>query len=255
MRQPAMGSLRILLDGARTGPANMALDQALLDLAQGQAVLRIYGWSPACLSLGYFQALEQVCDADFVRSAGLGLARRPTGGGAILHQHELTLSLALPASHPACGLALEESYRFLSQPVAGLLLGLGLKSGLRGPGSAVHAPNCFAGSASTDLLCGGDKVFGSAQRRKPHALLFHGSLLLGIDQALWQGVFGPRLGQGFTSLQGQLGRPVAASELAGSLAQDYARALELDPQTSEPTSAETSQAQALEPRFTIAAQA
>jgi len=250
-----MGGLRIILDGARSGPANMALDQALLDLAQDQAALRIYGWSPACLSLGYFQALDQVCDLAFVRAAGLGLARRPTGGGAILHQHELTLSLALPASHAACSLALEESYRLLTQPVAGLLAGLGLKSGLRGPGSAVHAANCFAGSASTDLLCSGAKVFGSAQRRRPHALLFHGSLLLSIDPALWKGVFGTRLGQGFTSLQGQLGRPVAASELAAALAQAYAQALQLDPQTSQPTAAETSQAQALEPRFTIAAQA
>ena len=266
MRHPATGGLRIILDGALPGPANMALDQALLDLAQDQAALRIYGWSPACLSLGYFQALDQVCEAGFVRSSGVGLARRPTGGGAILHQHELTLSLALPASHPACSLALEESYRFLTQPVADLLSSLGLKSQLRGPGSADARPlshkasagqaaNCFAGSASTDLLCSGAKVFGSAQRRRPHALLFHGSLLLSIDQAFWQGVFGPRLGQGFTSLQGQLGRPVAAAELASILAQGYARALGLEPHTSEPTAAEISQAQALEPRFTIAAQA
>jgi len=266
MRQPAQGSLRIILDGDRPGPANMALDQSLLDLAKDQAVLRLYGWSPACLSLGYFQELDQVCDPAFVRAAGLGLARRPTGGGAILHQHELTLSLALPAAHPACGLALEESYGFLTQPLVELLAGLGLESRLRGAGSsearppshkasAGQAANCFAGSASTDLLCGQSKVFGSAQRRRPHALLFHGSLLLDIDQALWQGAFGSRLGQGFTCLRAQLGRRVQAASLAGPLAQGYARSLNLEPQASEPTAAESSQAQALEPRFTIAAQA
>jgi lipoate-protein ligase A len=234
----------------------MALDQALLDLAQEQAVLRFYGWSPACLSLGYFQKPEQVCNAAFVRAAGLGLARRPTGGGAIFHQHELTLSLVLPQAHPACRLPLEESYRLLTQPVADLLAGLGLKCALRGgpPPHTAHAgqaANCFAGQASTDLLCGPDKVFGSAQRRRPHALLFHGSLLLDIDPALWRGVFGPALGQGFTSLRSLLGRPVAAQELAGPLGQGYARLLGLALQASQPTSAELACAQQLEPRFRI----
>ena len=54
------------------GPANMAMDEALLDdVAQDpmHAVLRTYGWSAPTLSLGYFQ---RVGDAEADLFLGLG---------------------------------------------------------------------------------------------------------------------------------------------------------------------------------------
>jgi lipoate-protein ligase A len=210
----------------------MALDAVLLEgvLAGGVPALRLYAWEPACLSLGYFQEPGAVCDLGFLHSHGLGLARRMTGGGAILHQHEITLALALPLDHPAAHGSLEQSYAALSAPVLSLLEGLGVPAALRGQAQAGrHAANCFAGSARTDLLAGGAKLFGSAQRRKGKALLFHGSLLLSIDTALWRGVFRGDPGQGFTSLEAALGGPAPARrDLERSLAARFAEALRLD---------------------------
>src|SRR5262249_19169044 len=83
------------------GPANMALDEALLEAVSGDpttALLRTYGWSEPTLSLGYFQTIAAVESES--RWRGLPIVRRPTGGGAILHHHEITYALALPASHP-----------------------------------------------------------------------------------------------------------------------------------------------------------
>src|SRR4051812_45773913 len=93
--------LRVFPFRSGDGPSNMALDEALLEAAAADAsfaALRTYGWSTPTLSLGYFQAIA-AAEAD-PRWRGVALVRRPTGGGAIWHHHELTYALALPASHP-----------------------------------------------------------------------------------------------------------------------------------------------------------
>jgi lipoate-protein ligase A len=88
---------RLLIDGTGPGAWNMAVDEILLRRSAadgGPPTLRFYGWSEPTLSLGYFQpydhprlhAANRVCD----------VVRRASGGGAILHHHDLTYSLALP---------------------------------------------------------------------------------------------------------------------------------------------------------------
>ncbi|MGV2434760.1 MAG UNVERIFIED_CONTAM: hypothetical protein LVT10_07615 [Anaerolineae bacterium] len=52
--------------------------------------LRLYGWHPYCLSLGYGQRIADV-DFDRLWETRLGMVRRPTGGKAILHADELYL--------------------------------------------------------------------------------------------------------------------------------------------------------------------
>jgi len=50
------------------------------------------------LSLGYFQAYRD--RARHPASAAAAVVRRLSGGGALLHDRELTYSLCLPATHP-----------------------------------------------------------------------------------------------------------------------------------------------------------
>src|SRR4051812_29350845 len=79
------------------GPTQMAADEVLLEhaAATGRPALRFYTWDPPTLSLGYFQPFAgRLADP---RLAALPVVRRPTGGGAIVHHHELTYALALPA--------------------------------------------------------------------------------------------------------------------------------------------------------------
>jgi lipoate-protein ligase A len=105
-----------------------------------------------------------------------------------------------------------------------VLKGLGAKAEFRGEADKLKTPNCFAGRACPDVVIEGKKVFGSAQRRKDAGVLQHGSLLLDIDRELWAKVFGPNLGEGFTSLAEHGLRPGYAA-LAVALKQAYARAL------------------------------
>ena len=80
----------------------MAVDEMLLERAQEQAAacLRFYGWSEPTLSLGYFQTYAD--RQEHPPSLPCAAVRRLTGGGAILHDAELTYSIVLPGS-PSAG--------------------------------------------------------------------------------------------------------------------------------------------------------
>ncbi|HJH11094.1 MAG TPA: lipoate--protein ligase family protein [Metalysinibacillus jejuensis] len=171
---------------------NMALDEALLDWhSEGliPPVIRFYEWEPATLSIGYFQQAARDINLAAVRDQGLGFVRRPTGGRAVLHEHELTYSIIVTESYPNMPKTVTEAYRVLSE---GLLLGfqnLGMEAyfsvpkteaqqqDLKKPKSAV----CFDAPSWYELVVEGKKVAGSAQTRQKGVILQHGAILLKLD--------------------------------------------------------------------------
>jgi lipoyl(octanoyl) transferase len=173
---------RIFPHESADGPANMALDEALLDTVAEDpsfALLRTYGWTVPTLSLGYFQPLAPaVADP---RWQGVPVVRRPTGGGAIWHHHELTYALVVPAGHPL-GRPATALYHAVHSALAALLGRHGVETVPRGAGppspSAPRPFLCFADRDPEDLICQGAKIVGSAQRRRSGAILQHGSMLL-----------------------------------------------------------------------------
>lgn len=178
MRIPCL----ILPHESADGPGNMALDEALLDAAVGDpraTMLRTYQWSAPTLSLGYFQAVSGA-ESD-PRWRGVPLVRRPTGGGAILHHHEVTYALVVPREHPLArrGAAL---YQAVHAALAELLRAHGVAAGPRGgfpeSVSRIRPFLCFTDQDPEDIIAGGIKIVGSAQRRRSGAVLQHGSLLL-----------------------------------------------------------------------------
>jgi lipoate-protein ligase A len=172
------------------GPANMARDEALLQLVQDEAAsgrevaaLRTYGWAVPTLSLGYFQPIAAV-ESD-PRWRGVPVVRRPTGGGAIWHDREVTYALAVPRGHPLARRS-ADLYRAVHEAIAGLLRERGVDALRRGDAPAGEAARpflCFADRDPNDVVIGPHKVVGSAQRRRHGAVLQHGSVLLGRSPA------------------------------------------------------------------------
>src|SRR2546426_8535464 len=174
---------RLLVDAPAAGAWNMAVDEVLLDgVAAGTTppTLRFYAWTPPCLSLGYFQPFD-VVDLDGCRALGVEVVRRPTGGRAILHDRELTYSLALPASmlgqdggvlpsSHGLSLALQDGRRQLGVPAT-----LAPQSA---SSSGVHGPACFDRPSAHEILLHGRKLVGSAQMRRGRGVLQHGSILI-----------------------------------------------------------------------------
>jgi len=157
----------------------MAIDRALLQAAR-EPTLRFYGWHPPAISLGCCQ--KNATELAALSALGLPLVRRPSGGGAIVHWHELTYAVILPLGHPAiAGLSIQESYHALHEPILRALHKLGVlaarRQGLTSKDSS-RAPLCFHRASELDLMLDDKKLLGSAQRRTRGRLLQHGSLLL-----------------------------------------------------------------------------
>jgi len=161
----------------------MAVDEALLEAAaaEGQSTLRFYRWAEPTLSLGYFQTYGDRCQHE--ASRGCAVIRRPSGGGAILHDRELTYSLVVPARHPLANR--DQLYRAVHQSLIEVLAARGAKASFCGgemreatTAAASEPLLCFERRTECDVLVAGGKIAGSAQRRRRGAVLQHGSVLL-----------------------------------------------------------------------------
>lgn len=186
---------RLILSTPARGSWNMAVDEAILEAAgSGLAppTLRLYSWSPPCLSLGFRQPLADV-DSEALLSRGWEIVRRPTGGRSILHTDELTYSVCGPFSEPRLAGSVIESYRRLSAALLDALHSLNIPaqthpelSKLVGaennsPGGGTTGPVCFEVPSSYEITAKGKKLIGSAQSRKREGVLQHGSLPLQGD--------------------------------------------------------------------------
>ena len=171
---------RVLIDPEpNDGARNMAIDEALLIIAldEGECFVRIYEWSTATVSLGYFQDYDA-----FMKSPELStlpVVRRLSGGGAIVHDHEITYSCAIPADHPLATNP-HSLYEIVHQSFIAELDKLGFATELRGVSCDIPDQPllCFCRRDRCDILMKGQKVMGSAQRRRRGAVLQHGSLLI-----------------------------------------------------------------------------
>lgn len=174
---------RLLDTGARDAAWNMACDVALMERARrtGESVFRVYAWARPTLSFGRHESARPQYDPAAIADAGLDLVRRPTGGRALLHDHEVTYSVTAPLVD---GESLAASVRRFNGILLRALHALGVGAveasdprALRPEGAA-----CFAVPAAGELTLGGRKLVGSAQVRQDGALLQHGSILLDDDQ-------------------------------------------------------------------------
>jgi lipoate-protein ligase A len=170
----------LLLDPPASGAWNMAVDEVLWEAAaaEGQPALRFYQWQEPTLSLGYFQTYADRWQHE--PSSRAAVVRRPSGGGAIMHDVELTYSVAVPSGHPLAKNRLG-LYQAVHTTLIETLACWGIKATM--VAQTEDGPRqpflCFQRRSPGDVLVGEHKIAGSAQRRSRGAVLQHGSVLLG----------------------------------------------------------------------------
>ena len=173
--------LKLIIDEPLSGLMNMTIDQDILNAvnaSESGPVLRFYKWEEPTISLGYFQKEAEVEELD-EQLRGLPVVRRITGGGAILHDKELTYSLIVPLE---AATAVNDLYSLVHDIIIEHLNVVGIEAGYRGfsdKGNSQRGPFfCFARNHSLDIVTAKGKILGSAQRRLKNAVLQHGSLIL-----------------------------------------------------------------------------
>lgn len=219
---------RLISDPPADGPANMGLDEAMLERAAAGPVeptLRLYGWDPATLSLGSRQPARGSHDLAWILDHGCGLVRRPTGGRAVLHEHERTYAVVARLDQPPFDGGVVATYRVVAAALVRALEILGLPAradaGERDPGPAGD-PVCFARPGALEIAVEGRKVIGSAQLRRRGAFLQHGSILRRAEAARWTGAIGsPADPSAFAGVEDLLGREVPVEEIDAALVRGF----------------------------------
>ncbi len=175
-----------------TGAFNMQKDADLLENAikdkLSEPIFRLYGWSPACVSLGRNQKIAFI-DENFLQSNNIDIVRRLTGGRALLHDNEITYSYVCPVSSLEHGENVTESYKEISQIFIDKFKKLGIELEFGGKPARGHFDYCMLVSTGADLCCNGKKLIGSAQFRKEGYILQHGSILYDYDKTLLEKIF------------------------------------------------------------------
>ncbi|MGM5482671.1 MAG: lipoate--protein ligase family protein [Nanobdellota archaeon] len=147
------------------GAMQMAIDEAILDARINNLVpntLRFFTWKPKCLTIGYFQSLQK--EVNMERAKDIDIVRRYTGGGATLHDKELTYSFAVHQRNVPG--SIDDSYKIICNLIVKGLEELGLKAEFK---------------EINDILVNGKKISGSAQTRKEGVILQHGTILLDVN--------------------------------------------------------------------------
>ena len=185
---------RLLSTPPASGAWNMAVDESILEsIGRGASLptLRLYAWTPACLSLGVSQPFADV-DSARLLSRGWDVVRRITGGRAILHTDELTYSVIGSAENPILVGSVLESYNRIAKALLHAVQELGMSVEMK-EGKADESgktnPVCFEVPSTYEITMNGKKLIGSAQARRKEGVLQHGSLplvgdLTRITQAL-----------------------------------------------------------------------
>lgn len=241
-----MGTRLIELEH-RSGPENMALDEAILEgVAAGSSAptLRFYGWTGRWLSIGMAEPIGDV-DRQAAERAGVGVLRRPSGGTAVLHVDQLGWSLAMPPGHPLSAGDIVASYLAHSRVTLDALRRVGTEvraatvEEARAPlPDEVLAIACFGGLVPHEVVVGDPprKLVGWGQVRRRGVVMHHAVASVGRfeGRALAELLVADR-----ARLQVALEARVAAvkapvPELAGAVARAYQAAgldLELGPVT------------------------
>ena len=181
----------------KTGEQNMKTDSDLLDYALdsglSEPIFRLYGWSPACISLGRNQG-DEFLDYNFLKSNGIDVVRRLTGGRALLHDNEITYSYICPVSYLNNGEHVVSSYKEICQIFIekfkkfGININFGTQKQVK-----TGFDYCMLISTGADLCYKGKKLIGSAQCRKHGYILQHGSILYDYDKVLIEKIFGEEI--------------------------------------------------------------
>lgn len=157
----------------------MAVGETLLRAtgAESLPILHLWRWAAPALSIGYSQSVARF-DLERLGAAGGRLVRRPTGGKAVLHLRDVSYSLVVPVGYRDWARGMRPPYLFVEAAIR-LAFQRGGRPCLQpGPEPTIHAGSlaCSDDVYPYELMAGGRKVLGSAQKRTRAGILVQGTI-------------------------------------------------------------------------------
>lgn len=190
-------------EGAKSAEENMARDREMLNqigcrgvsryapTISSECAIRFYSWNSPAITVGYSQKPKEWVNLIRCRELGIEVAHRPTGGGVVFHQRDLTWSIV--GTHEGLGFdSIQQCYQKIHQAVAaGLKKHFGLSVYLATCKDVGVPSFCFAVPVGYDIMASNRKLVGGAIRWTKRGMLYQGTLPLDRDFALLKEVIVP----------------------------------------------------------------
>ncbi len=219
-----MYTWKFIDSGSGSAQWNMAVDEALLYTFRENdlPILRLYRWERPSLSFGRFSHPAEVMNLHEIERSEASYVRRITGGGILVHGGDISYSLVVPRSFVE-ERGVKESYRHLCGFLIKLYRDLGLDAAfaheLQMP--ETKSPVCLAGTEAYDIIIGGRKIGGNAQRHARHALMQHGTVPLWIDTERFEALFQEETGLSRAATLQQNGVHITEEKLTAALMEAF----------------------------------
>lgn len=186
------GEWDVLDTGVASAQSNMDLDAKFLaQLGERERpLIHFYDWQGDSATYGLLVNPEQFLNMEVARERGVTLARRPTGGGIVFHIWDLAFSVLVPARSPLFSKNTLENYELINNAVLRAVqeflqrgddLMLTPKDGPFKEKSAARF--CMAAPTQYDVVLGGRKVAGAAQRKTKEGFLHQGTISLSMPDS------------------------------------------------------------------------
>jgi lipoate-protein ligase A len=209
--------------------ADLKLFQAF-EQGGGASFLRVYAWKPSCISLGYAQKEERWIDGKKASSLGWEVVRRPTGGGIVFHNEaEVTYSIVTELENPILPKGLVPSYKRISEAIVCALALVGVKAEICRSNVERRTLNvglCFSFPAEYEIVVGGKKIVGSAQKRGRRTLLQQGSIFVRRPpKEIFSALKKAYADHNAVSVEEVLGREAGFTEISAALVEGFKECL------------------------------
>lgn len=199
----------------------MAEDERLLNSAVDdklkEPILRLYGWFPACVSLGRNQA-ESSINSVYCEEHNIDIVKRLSGGRALLHDKELTYAFICPTSFLNNSESVMYSYKEISSALIEGLKPLGIELTFpENKKASTKQDYCMSISTGADLSFNGRKLIGSAQYRKQNYIIQHGSILMDYDSETIETIFNEKVDKSLITSTKEIAPKIELKELSDSI--------------------------------------
>jgi len=156
----------------------MACDEVMCETMPEKYILRFFNWKKPGITFGFAQRYKNIIETLNERQKSFDITRRPTGGGLVIHETDITFSFIFYSPEEFNP---KKTYDIIHSAIFEEYRENGINIDIANVSNSNYNINnpimeCFKKPVDMDLLYNGKKVLGGALRKFSDYMLYQASL-------------------------------------------------------------------------------
>jgi lipoate-protein ligase A len=156
----------------------MACDEVMCETMPEKYILRFFNWKKPGITFGFAQRYKNIIETLNERQKSFDITRRPTGGGVVIHETDITFSFIFYSPEEFNP---KKTYEIIHSAIFEEYIENGINIDIANISNSNYNINnpimeCFRKPVDMDLLYNGKKVLGGAIRKFSDYILYQASL-------------------------------------------------------------------------------